>query len=241
MKNLDKNERIKELKERVFRANLSLKENNLIALTWGNASEIDRESGLIVIKPSGVDYKEMCAADMVIVDLDGNVIEGNLRPSSDLATHIEIYKGFSKVSAVVHTHSRWATIFAQAGKDIPMLGTTHADTFYGDIPCTRKMRSEEIAGEYEKETGAVIVESFEGLDPTAIPGVLVYSHGPFTWGKDAYEAVKNAIILEEVAMMAWHTIKLNDDIKFQKELADKHYFRKHGKNAYYGQEKKNDN
>ena len=241
MKNLDKNERIKELKERVFRANLSLKENNLITLTWGNASEIDRESGLIVIKPSGVDYKEMRAADMVIVDLDGNVIEGNLRPSSDLATHIEIYKGFSKVSAVVHTHSRWATIFAQAGKDIPMLGTTHADTFYGDIPCTRKMRSEEIAGEYEKETGAVIVESFEGLDPTAIPGVLVYSHGPFTWGKDAYEAVKNAIILEEVAMMAWHTIKLNDDIKFQKELADKHYFRKHGKNAYYGQEKKNDN
>ena len=241
MKNLDKNERIKELKERVFRANLSLKENNLITLTWGNASEIDRESGLIVIKPSGVDYKEMRAADMVIVDLDGNVIEGNMRPSSDLATHIEIYKGFSKVSAVVHTHSRWATIFAQAGNDIPMLGTTHADTFYGDIPCTRKMRNEEIAGEYEKETGAVIVESFEGLDPTAIPGVLVYSHGPFTWGKDAYEAVKNAIILEEVAMMAWHTIKLNDDIKFQKELADKHYFRKHGKNAYYGQEKKNDN
>ena len=241
MKNLDKNERIKELKERVFRANLSLKENNLITLTWGNASEIDRESGIIVIKPSGVDYKEMCADDMIIVDLDGNVIEGNLRPSSDLATHIEIYKGFSEVSAVVHTHSRWATIFAQAGKDIPMLGTTHADTFYGDIPCTRKMRSEEIAGEYEKETGAVIVKRFEGLDPTAIPGVLVYSHGPFTWGKDAYEAVKNAIVLEEVAMMAWHTIKLNEDVKFQKELADKHYFRKHGKNAYYGQEKKNDN
>ena len=240
MKNLDKNERIKELKERVFRANLSLKENNLITLTWGNASEIDRESGLIVIKPSGVDYKEMRATDMVIVDLDGNVIEGNLRPSSDLATHIEIYKRFSKVSAVVHTHSRWATIFAQAGKDIPMLGTTHADTFYGDIPCTRKMLSDEIAGEYEKETGAVIVKRFEGLDPTAIPGVLVYSHGPFTWGKDAYEAVKNAIILEEVAMMAWHTIKLNEDVKFQKELADKHYFRKHGKNAYYGQENKNE-
>ena len=232
---------LKDLKERVYKANLMLKENNLITLTWGNVSEIDRQSGLIVIKPSGVDYKEMRACDMVVTDLCGNVIEGNLRPSSDLKTHIEIYKAFADVSAVVHTHSRWATIFAQAGKDIPMLGTTHADAFYGDIPCTRKMTAEEIAGDYEKETGTVIVEKFRTVDPIAIPGANVHSHGPFTWGKNAYDAVKNAIILEEVAMMAWHTIKLNEDVKFQKELADKHYFRKHGKNAYYGQEKKNDN
>ena len=229
---------LNDLKKRVYEANLMLKENNLITLTWGNASEIDRKSGLIAIKPSGVDYKEMREDDMVIVDLEGNVVEGTLRPSSDLATHIEIYKGFPQVLAVVHTHSRWATIFAQAGMDIPMLGTTHADAFYGDIPCTRKMTKEEIAGEYEKATGAVIVEEFKDKNPTAIPGVVVHSHGPFTWGKDAFEAVKNAIILEEVAMMAWHTLSLNPEIKFQEELADKHYYRKHGAGAYYGQEKK---
>ena len=227
--------RIQKLKERVYRANLLLKQNNLITLTWGNVSEIDRESGLVAIKPSGIDYDAMTVGDIVVTDLDGKMIEGRRKPSSDLDTHLELYKSFTDINAVVHTHSRWATIFAQAGKEIPMLGTTHADTFYGDIPCTRKMTAEEIAGDYEKETGTVIVERFQVLDPTAIPGVLVHSHGPFTWGKDAYDAVKHAIVLEEVAMMAWHTLTLNHEVKFQQELADKHYFRKHGANAYYGQ------
>ena len=225
-----------EIKNRVYEANILLKESELVILTWGNVSEIDRKNNLVVIKPSGVDYKTMKSDDMVITDLDGNVIEGKLKPSSDLLTHIQIYKGFPEINAVVHTHSRWATIFAQAGTDIPMLGTTHADTFYGDIPCTRAMTPQEIAGNYELETGNVIVERFENLDPTAIPGVIVNSHGPFTFGKNVFDAVKNAIILEEVAMMAWHTLNLNCDAKFQQELADKHYFRKHGANAYYGQE-----
>ena len=227
--------RIAELIERVYRANLLLKQNNLLTLTWGNVSEIDREIGIIVIKPSGVDYEKMSAEDMVVTDLEGNVVDGKLKPSSDLPTHVMLYKHFGDIGAVVHTHSRWATIFAQAGKDIPMLGTTHADTFYGDIPCTRKMTAKEISGDYEKETGAVIVERFKNLDPVAIPGVVVNSHGPFTWGKDAYDAVKNAIILEEVAMMAWHTLALNKEASFQQELADKHYYRKHGEGAYYGQ------
>ena len=240
MKELEMKAQIQKLKERVLRANLLLKQNNLITLTWGNVSEIHRESGLIAIKPSGVDYDEMKVDDIVITDINGNVVEGTLKPSSDLHTHLEIYKAFPKVNAVVHTHSRWATIFAQAGKDIPILGTTHADTFYGDVPCTRKMTAEEISGAYEKETGTVIVERFANIDPLAVPGVVVYSHGPFTWGENAYSAVKNAIVLEEVAMMAWHTLKLNENVKFQQELADKHYFRKHGKNAYYGQEVKND-
>ena len=226
---------IQQLKERVYRANLLLKQNNLITLTWGNVSEVDRELGLIAIKPSGVDYDTMTASDMVVTDLDGKIIEGRLKPSSDLDTHIQLYKGFSNIKAVVHTHSRWATVFAQAGKEIPMLGTTHADTFYGDIPCTRKMLVREIAGEYERETGNVIVERFRRLDPIAIPGVVVHSHGPFTWGKTAHDAVKNAIVLEEVAMMAWHTLALNGEASFQQELADKHYFRKHGAGAYYGQ------
>ena len=229
---------LRELKERVFRANLLLKESGLITLTWGNASEIDRESGLIVIKPSGVDYDVMTADDMVVVDLDGKVVEGDLRPSSDLPTHIELYKSFPTVCGVAHTHSRWATVFAQAGRDIRMLGTTHADTFFGDVPCTRKMTPEEIAGAYEKETGTVIIEEFADKDPDAIPGVLVCSHGPFTWGKDAIGAVKNAIVLEEVAMMAWHTLAMNPEMSFQQELADKHYYRKHGAGAYYGQEAK---
>ena len=228
-------DRIKKLKENVYRTNILLKQNNLITLTWGNVSEIDRELGVVAIKPSGVDYDTMTADDMVLTDLDGKIIEGYLKPSSDLDTHLQLYKSFKNINAVVHTHSRWATIFAQAGKEIPMLGTTHADTFYGNIPCTRKMTSEEIKGNYEKETGSVIVEKFDDLDPVAIPGVVVNSHGPFTWGKDAYEAVKNAIILEEVAMMAWHTLMLNNEAKFQQELADKHYFRKHGEGAYYGQ------
>lgn len=229
---------LKELKERVFRANLLLKESGLITLTWGNVSEIDRESGLIVIKPSGVDYDVMTVDDMVVVDLEGKVVDGELRPSSDLPTHIELYKHFPTVCGVAHTHSRWATVFAQAGKSIPMLGTTHADTFFGDVPCTRKMTPEEIAGAYEKETGSVIVEEFADKDPDAIPGVLVCSHGPFSWGKDAIGAVKNAIVLEEVAMMAWHTVAISPAMTFQQELADKHYYRKHGAGAYYGQEAK---
>ena len=224
-----------EIKKRVYEANISLKQNGLITLTWGNVSEIDRERGVVVIKPSGVSYDIMTPDDMVVVDLDGNKIEGKYNPSSDLPTHLELYKAFSKIGGVTHTHSRWATVFAQAESDVPMLGTTHADAFYGDVPCTRKMTAEEIAGEYEKNTGAVICEIFEGKDPDAIPGVLVNSHGPFTWGKNAAKSVENSIILEEVAFMAWHTVKYNENAKFQKELADKHYFRKHGPGAYYGQ------
>jgi len=224
-----------ELKKRVYEANIALKSNGLITLTWGNVSEIDRENGVIAIKPSGVSYDVMTPDDMVVVDLDGNKIEGKYNPSSDLPTHLELYKGFSGIGGVTHTHSRWATVFAQAESDVPMLGTTHADAFYGDVPCTRKMTAEEIAGEYEKNTGAVICEIFEGKDPDAIPGVLVNSHGPFTWGKNAAKSVENSIILEEVAFMAWHTVKYNENAKFQKELADKHYFRKHGPDAYYGQ------
>ena len=226
---------VKQLKEKVFQANLALKENGLITLTWGNVSEIDRSLGLIAIKPSGVAYETMRAEDIVITDLSGNVVEGNLRPSSDLPTHVRLYQSFPEIKAVVHTHSRWATVFAQAGRDIPMLGTTHADTFYGDVPCTRAMTKEEIAGDYEAETATVIVEAFQDKDPEAIPGVVVFSHGPFTWGKDAMSAVKNAIVLEEVAMMAWQTLTLNPAATFQQELADKHYFRKHGAGAYYGQ------
>ena len=229
------NEKITELKKRVYSANLLLKKSNLVTLTWGNVSEIDRELGVIVIKPSGVDYASMQAEDMVVTDLDGNVVEGSLRPSSDLPTHVELYKSFPNISAVVHTHSRWATVFAQAGKGISMLGTTHADTFYGDVPCTRPLTREEIEGDYERETGCVIAEEFANKDYGAIPAVLVYSHGPFTWGKNADNAVKNAIVLEEVAMMAWHTVSLNPDASFDQTLADKHYFRKHGANAYYGQ------
>ena len=226
---------VKQLKERVFKANIALKENGLITLTWGNVSEIDRELGVIAIKPSGVAYETMTAEDIVLTDLDGNVVEGKLRPSSDLPTHVNLYKSFPTVKAVVHTHSRWATVFAQAGRDIPMLGTTHADTFYGDVPCTRPMTAAEIAGDYEWETGTVIVDAFKEKDPEAIPGVVVFSHGPFAWGKDAMSAVKNAIVLEEVAMMAYQTVQLNPNATFQQELADKHYYRKHGANAYYGQ------
>lgn len=224
-----------QLKKRVYEANIALKSNGLITLTWGNVSEIDRENGVIAIKPSGVSYDVMTPDDIVIVDLDGNKVEGKYNPSSDLPTHLELYKAFANIGGVTHTHSRWATVFAQAESDVPMLGTTHADAFYGDVPCTRKMTAEEIAGDYEKNTGVVIREAFENKDPDAIPAVLVNSHGPFTWGKNAAKSVENSIILEEVAFMAWHTVKYNENAKFQKELADKHYFRKHGPNAYYGQ------
>lgn len=226
---------LEELKNKVYRANLQLKENALVTLTWGNVSEIDRESGLVVIKPSGMPYGAMIPDDMVIVDLNGNIVEGKRRPSSDLPTHLELYRQFGNIGGITHTHSRWATVFAQAGRSIPMLGTTHADTFYGDIPCTRKLTADEISGEYERETGRVICEAFAGKNPMDIPGVLVYSHGPLTWGKSAEGSVENAVVLEETAMIAWHTLKLNPTVEFQKELADKHYFRKHGANAYYGQ------
>ena len=230
-----------DIKERVYRANIMLKDSNLVTLTWGNVSEIDRERGIIAIKPSGVEYSVMTADDIVITDLDGNVIDGKLRPSSDLPTHVNLYKSFPNISAVAHTHSRWATIFAQAGKSIPMLGTTHADTFFGDVPCTRPMTDKEISANYEWETGTVIREAFENKDYTAVPAVLVCSHGPFTWGKSAMDSVKCAIILEEVAMMAWHTLSLGASVSFNMALADKHYSRKHGKDAYYGQKATNDN
>ena len=230
---------LEELKKRVFGANISLPAHGLVTLTWGNVSGIDRETGYVVIKPSGVGYDEMTANDMVVVDLFGNKIEGELNPSSDTPTHLELYRRFPKIGGITHTHSRWATIFAQGGRSIPALGTTHADTFYGDIPCTRKMTEAEIFGDYELETGRVIAELFDEESIEKIPAALVYSHGPFTWGKSAEDSVKNAVILEEVAMMAWNTLMLNPDVKFQKALLDKHYLRKHGENAYYGQKGKN--
>lgn len=230
---------LNELKQSVLEANLLLPKHNLVTFTWGNASGIDREKGLIVIKPSGVDYDQMQTNDMIVVDLDGNVVEGILNPSSDLDTHLILYKAFPLLGGIVHTHSRWATIFSQMGKGIPALGTTHGDYFFGEIPCTRRMTEAEINGEYEKETGNVIVERFKDIDSTQIPAVLVDSHGPFTWGCDAKDAVHNAVVLEEVAMMAWHVLSLkgNDALPMQKVLLDKHYLRKHGDNAYYGQNK----
>lgn len=225
------------LKQQVFEANLLLPKHKLVTFTWGNVSQIDREQNVIAIKPSGVEYDAMTVNDIVIVDLDGKVIEGKLNPSSDTATHIELYKAFKNIGGIVHTHSRNATIWAQAGLDIPALGTTHADYFYGDIPCARLLTPAEIATEYEKNTGKVIVETFleRKLDAIAMPGVLAAGHAPFAWGKSAYDAVHNAVVLEEVAAMALETRKLNMGIKIQQELLDKHYFRKHGKNAYYGQ------
>ena len=230
---------LEKLKEEVLKANLLLPKHNLVTFTWGNVSAIDREKGLIVIKPSGVEYDEMKASDMVVVDLDGNVVEGNLRPSSDTPTHIELYKAFKEIGGVVHTHSRWATSFAQAGLEIRPMGTTHADYFYGPIPCTRSLTDEESKGHYEKNTGTVIIETFKGIDPTAVPGVLVRNHGPFAWGKDAANAVHNAVVMEEVAFMNYHAMTLRPEAPcVSQTLLDKHYYRKHGKNAYYGQEVK---
>ncbi|MBD5113708.1 MAG: L-ribulose-5-phosphate 4-epimerase [Ruminococcaceae bacterium] len=225
-----------QLKQKVFEANLLLPKYNLVTFTWGNVSAIDRETGLIVIKPSGVSYEEMTPEDMVTVNLQGEVVEGRYKPSSDTPTHLELYKAFPGVGGIVHTHSRWATSFAQAGKGILPLGTTHADYFYGEIPCTRAMTEAEIKGEYEKETGTVIIEAFKDTDPLSIPAVLVKSHGPFTWGLTAEEAVHNAVVLEEAAFMAYHALTLNNNLSsMQQELLDKHYLRKHGENAYYGQ------
>lgn len=227
---------LEQLKKEVLEANLLLPKYGLVTFTWGNVSGIDRKSGLVVIKPSGVEYDTMSVDDMVVVDLNGNVAEGKRKPSSDTATHIELYKAFPECGGIVHTHSRWAASFAQAGRGIPPLGTTHGDYFYGEIPCTRLMTNEEIAGEYEKETGKVIIEAFDGKNPEAVPGVLVHSHGPFAWGKDAFEAVHNAVVMEEVAFMAFHAMMLSPNLQdMQQELLDKHYLRKHGKNAYYGQ------
>ena len=227
---------LETLKKQVLEANLALPQHRLVTFTWGNVSAIDRTSGLVVIKPSGVAYDGMTEDDMVVVDLNGNVVEGKWKPSSDTPTHLVLYKAFPACGGIVHTHSRWATSFAQAGVGIQPLGTTQADYFYGEIPCTRAMTPEEIAGEYEAETGNVIVEMFQGKDPMAISAVLVHSHGPFTWGKDAAEAVHNAAVLEEVAFMNFHSLQLNPaQTRMQQELLDKHYLRKHGKNAYYGQ------
>ena len=229
---------LEELKKDVCKANLLLPKYNLVTFTWGNVSALDRETGLIVIKPSGVPYENMSEDDMVVVDLDGKVVEGKWKPSSDTPTHIELYKAFPSCGGIVHTHSRWATSFAQAGRGIAPLGTTQGDYFYGEIPCTREMTDEEIKGEYEKETGKVIVETFRDIDPAEIPAVLVKSHGPFTWGSDAFEAVHNAVVLEEVAFMNFHSLMINpDQTRMQQTLLDKHYLRKHGKNAYYGQGK----
>jgi L-ribulose-5-phosphate 4-epimerase len=229
-----------KLKEQVCQANLLLPKHGLVTFTWGNVSGIDREQGLMVIKPSGVSYDDMQAGDMVVVELEtGKVVEGRLKPSSDTPTHLELYKAFSNIGGVVHTHSRWATSFAQAGRGLQALGTTHGDYFYGEIPCTRKMTKAEIQGEYEKETGLVIKETFKGKDSNAIPAVLVYSHGPFAWGTAPMDAVHNAVVLEEVAFMNFHTMMLEPGIPpMQQDLLDKHYLRKHGANAYYGQTKK---
>ena len=241
---------LEALKEKVWKANLDLVKHGLVIFTWGNVSAIDRKSGLVVIKPSGVDYDTMKPSDMVVVDLDGKVVEGELNPSSDTPTHLVLYRAFPNIGGVVHTHSTYATAWAQAGVDIPNIGTTHADYFHDDIPCTRNMKKSEVFGEYEKETGNVIVERFKGMNPDDTPAVLVRNHGPFAWGKDADNAVHNAVVLEQVAKMASISVDLSTSEKLKttyvpgfgpkmnKLLIEKHYSRKHGPNAYYGQKKK---
>ena len=229
---------LEELKKEVYEANMLLPKYKMVTFTWGNVSGIDREKGLFVIKPSGVDYDIMKADDMVLIDLEGKKIEGKYKPSSDTATHIELYKAFPEIGAIVHTHSSYATSWAQARKDIPAFGTTHADYFYGDIPCARALTKEEIENDYEKNTGLVIIETLKerNINPMDIPGIIIASHGPFAWGKDSRQAVYNAVVLEELSKMAYRTIQINPNIKsVEKYLLDKHYFRKHGKNAYYGQ------
>ena len=231
---------LEALKREVYEANLLLPKHNLVVFTWGNVSGIDRAHGLVVIKPSGVEYDDMTPDDMVVVELaTGKKVEGALNPSSDTPTPLVLYRAFPKTGGIVHTHSRWATIYAQAGREIPALGTTHGDYFYGPIPCTRKMTPAEIGGapgHYETETGNVLVETLQGTDPMAVPAALVHSHGPFVWGTDPHNAVHNAVVLEELAFMAWHAQQLVPGLPpMQPELLDKHYLRKHGKDAYYGQ------
>lgn len=227
---------LENLKQAVLDANLLLPKYGLVMFTWGNVSAIDRASGLVVIKPSGIAYEKMSVADMVVVDLSGNIVEGKWNPSSDTPTHLVLYRAFPACGSIVHTHSRWAASFAQAGMGISPMGTTHADYFHGEIPCTRRMTPAEIAGEYERETGKVIAEAFADKDPAAVPAALVHSHGPFVWGKDTAQAVHNAVVLEEIAFMNFHALQLNpSQTPMQPELLDKHYLRKHGVNAYYGQ------
>ena len=223
------------LKETVYQANLDLVKHGLVIFTWGNVSAIDRTTNLVVIKPSGVSYDEMKAEHMVVVDLDGNVVEGDFKPSSDTATHLALYKAFPNIGGVVHTHSTYATAWAQAGLDIPNIGTTHADYFSDAIPCTRDMTQTEVEGEYEKETGTVIIERFQHLNPDFIPGVLVKNHGPFSWGKNAHDAVHNAVVMEQVAKMAFIAYGVNPDLTMNEHLIKKHFYRKHGPKAYYGQ------
>lgn len=226
---------IEELKAKVFQANLDLVKQGLVIFTWGNVSAIDREKGRVVIKPSGVSYETMRAEDMVVLDLEGNILEGTLKPSSDTPTHLVLYKAFPEIGGIVHTHSTFATSWAQAGCDIPNIGTTHADYFNDAIPCTRMMTREEVEGDYEKETGNVIVERFRELNPMYIPGVLVNNHGPFSWGKDADDAVHNAVVMEQVAKMAFVSSLINPELKMNPHLIIKHFYRKHGPGAYYGQ------
>ena len=227
---------LEQLKETVYRANLELVAHGLVIFTWGNVSGIDREKGLVVIKPSGVKYEDMKAEDMVVVDLvTGNVVEGAMRPSSDTPTHLVLYRAFPEIGGVVHTHSTYATAWAQAGLGLPNIGTTHADYFYETVPCTRMMTEEEVRGNYEEETGKVIVETFEGKNPAHTPGVLVANHGPFTWGKDPFDAVHNAVVLEQVAKMASIAYAVNPNLAMNPLLIEKHFSRKHGPNAYYGQ------
>lgn len=231
---------LQELRKRVYETNMELQRKGLVKFTWGNVSGIDRENNLVVIKPSGVKYEELTPENMVITNLDGDIIEGDLNPSSDLKTHLELYKNFPNIGGVVHTHSEEAVAWAQAGRDIISYGTTHADYFYGDIPCARSLTKEEVNSAYEKETGTVIVETFRNrnIDPKYIPGIIVRNHGPFTWGKDPEEAVYHAVVLEEVAKMARKTEQINKEVdRVDQYLLEKHFLRKHGKNAYYGQKK----
>lgn len=226
---------LEALKEEEFKANLDLVKHGLVIFTWGNASAIDRSKGLFVIKPSGVDYDIMKPSDMVVCDMDGNVVDGTLKPSSDMPTHLYLYQHFKEIGGVVHTHSTYATAWAQAGVGIPNIGTTHADYFAQDIPCTRQMNEDEVFGAYERDTGKVIVERFSGIKPIEVPGVLVHNHGPFSWGTDVHNAVHNAVVMEQVAKMASISLSINPALKMNPLLIKKHYERKHGKNAYYGQ------
>ena len=228
---------LKTLREQVYEANMLLPQHGLVTFTWGNVSGLDRGRGLFVIKPSGVPYEELTPDKLVVVDLEGNKVEGELNPSSDTPTHAVIYKGFAQVGGVVHTHSRWATIWAQAGRAIPAYGTTHADYIYGEVPCIPALTQEQVERAYERETGAAIIRYFEEehINPKYVPAALLYTHGPFAWGNDAHEALHNAVVLEEVAMMAWHTLCMNADVQFDERLMDRHFYRKHGANAYYGQ------